>query len=612
MSDFFYRQSSVKIPDGGRIRNNAYVKVKGTGFSLPIGLKGTTDTYNPNGTGRPAPVLKDVSVKLEGTAGSLRRCEVSFICFDKKSFEAAEKALLVPGSDVTVEYGYAGPKTPGGSGSHKFRVYDYSFSITKENYFDCSFKGVGKGGEYEQAELQVAGEFPKKDFITDYDGINSKAKVANLFDYIDWAVQNATGTTNSTAFNVDNGTVGKVPEGGQIGVLIAPEGFEGGIDAGFLRSDRIQYIQLKAIVNMINKHIMSKYKGENFTGLKIVFGSKASKVQTKFKSGKIFSADPFKMLIPYASGPENSYPDEVGGTGASENYVTCDSFSGIQTFNTPTDSDPGKLLICRELLKAIQKSIDDDAIQEKAESVEKNEGGFKVAIFFNKLFGAIRDCTAGAWDFYLDQDEDDIKKNQVKIVCRKAPTDGQITPVSIDPVGGRNGIRELKIEASVPKEMQAKMFGSVPGTQSEAQASKDAVAGTSDSTATKPKSVKELCDDARFQINESKYDASAVSSAKAALKSLVNEFNSLADRVKAGQIKDHNDPAQMPMPLTFSCTMDGVEGWQFGDTVASSYLPSRYNGTGGVGKVVFTVTDYEHKISDNDWTTTINAAARIR
>ena len=114
----------------------------------------------------------------------------------------------------------------------------------------------------------------KKDFITDYDGINSKATVANLFDYIDWAVQNATGTTNSTAFNVDNGTVGKVPEGGQIGVLIAPEGFVGGIDAGFLRSDRVQYIQLKAIVNMINKHIMSKYKGENFTGLKIIFGSK--------------------------------------------------------------------------------------------------------------------------------------------------------------------------------------------------------------------------------------------------------------------------------------------------------------------------------------------------
>ena len=92
---------------------------------------------------------------------------------------------------------------------------------------------------------------------------------------------------------------------------------------------------------------------------------------------------------------------------------------------------------------------------------------------------------------------------------------------------------------------------------------------------------------------------------------ITNEFDSLSSRVSAGQIKDHNDPVQMPMPLTFSATMDGIEGWKFGDTVTSSYLPARYKKE-GVGKVVFTVTDYEHSISGNDWTTTINASARIR
>ena len=111
MSDFFYRQASVTVPDGGRIRNNAYVKVSGDGFSLPIGLKGFSETYNPNGTGRPAPLLKDVSIKLEGTAGSLRRCEVSFVCYDVASFNKAEAALLLPGSEVTVSYGYSGPIT---------------------------------------------------------------------------------------------------------------------------------------------------------------------------------------------------------------------------------------------------------------------------------------------------------------------------------------------------------------------------------------------------------------------------------------------------------------------------------------------------------------------
>ena len=161
MADFFYRQASVSLPEGGRIRNNAYVTVKGKDFSMPVGASDFEETYNPKGTGRPAPVLKEVKIALQGDAGSLRKAEGKFICFDLPSFEAAEKALLLPGKELTISYGYVGPEKPGGSGSHKFRVYDYSFKITKENYFDCSFKAVGKGGTYEEADMNVGGVFPK-------------------------------------------------------------------------------------------------------------------------------------------------------------------------------------------------------------------------------------------------------------------------------------------------------------------------------------------------------------------------------------------------------------------------------------------------------------------
>ena len=61
MSDFFYRQASVDLPTGGRIRNNAWVTITSdSGFSLPTNATSQTDTYNPNKTGRPAPILKDV------------------------------------------------------------------------------------------------------------------------------------------------------------------------------------------------------------------------------------------------------------------------------------------------------------------------------------------------------------------------------------------------------------------------------------------------------------------------------------------------------------------------------------------------------------------------
>ncbi len=103
-NNFFYRKSDISQDDLDKfntiVRNNAYVVVKSkdSDFRLPISEIGLTETYNPNSTGRAAPVLKDVSISLEGEAASLRRANVSFTCFDLKSFNKAEAAFLRPGA----------------------------------------------------------------------------------------------------------------------------------------------------------------------------------------------------------------------------------------------------------------------------------------------------------------------------------------------------------------------------------------------------------------------------------------------------------------------------------------------------------------------------------
>ena len=117
--NFFYRQSKIKqsqIETNSRIRNNAFVTVSSGDFKLPIDGTSYSSTYNPNGTGRAAPILKDVKISLQGEAASLRKAELSFVCFDRTSFETAEKALLTPGSEITIKYGYVGPETPSESG----------------------------------------------------------------------------------------------------------------------------------------------------------------------------------------------------------------------------------------------------------------------------------------------------------------------------------------------------------------------------------------------------------------------------------------------------------------------------------------------------------------
>lgn len=611
MADFFYRQASVKLPTGGRIRNNAYVTVSGTGFSLPITGTSMVATYDPNGTGRPAPILKDVKISLEGDAGSLRRAEVNFTCFDKTSFEAAEAALLVPGSEVKISYGYVGPQSPSGAGSHTFRVYDYSFKITKENYFECTFKGVGKGGTYEQLNINTQGKFPAKEFVTNYNGFNDTVKVTNLFDWVDYSIQLATGTVNSSGFDPGHGTSGKLKDGtGKFAVLKAPEEYNAAtkMKSGFLTADYLQYVQLGAVVNMINKYLL-KGHSPKYT---LKFKKAYSYVQTKFKSGLVWSPDPVTMLFPYAKGTaENNYHESE--TGGSEEYISVDSIKDFDALGKDKDS-PAKILLGRDCLRAIQQSFADEATQEKnkTEEKDKTKGGMELNKFMKKLFASIRELSGGSWDLYLDQDEDDPEN--IWIVNRRTPGDGgTVTPLMLDPVGGTNGIRELSLGASVPQEIQAKAFGGAPGTTTEESHAKEVISGQgAESTTTPPVTVSEQQKQARKGLTESEYSADGVAKGKSAVKALVNELSSPAERAKKGQYNDGNDFSQVPFPLTFSVTLDGIEGFKFGDTIASNYLPSRYLKKGGGAKVVFTVTKYEHKIANNDWTTTVDALARIR
>ena len=112
--NYFYKQSKITQEDietNSRLRNNAFVTVTAndSGFRLPVTNNTMAGTYNPEGTGRAAPVLKDVKISLQGEAGSLRRAEISFTCFDMTSFQKAEEAFLIPGSEITIHYGYVGP-----------------------------------------------------------------------------------------------------------------------------------------------------------------------------------------------------------------------------------------------------------------------------------------------------------------------------------------------------------------------------------------------------------------------------------------------------------------------------------------------------------------------
>jgi len=62
-------------------------------------------------------------------------------------------------------------------------------------------------------------------------------------------------------------------------------------------------------------------------------------------------------------------------------------------------------------------------------------------------------------------------------------------------------------------------------------------------------------------------------------------------------------------PIDFSITIDGINGFKFGDVIQTTAIPKRYNAYYGM---VFTVTKISHKIDASTWETTLQTKARIQ
>ncbi|MDB4346038.1 hypothetical protein OAA41_00575 [bacterium] len=646
--NFYYRQSKVTEDDiytNSRLRDNAFVTIIGKDFKLPADTSGMSSTYNPEGTGRAAPVLKDVKISLEGEAASLRRVEVAFTCFDMKSFEKAEKALLIPGSEVTIKYGYVGPVRSNQSAEYTFRVYDYSFSITKENYFECKFKAVAKGtgAEFDYIDISGTDRFAKQGlrFITDYDGFDTKSDVLNMFDYIDYQVQVGTGkdiesakklgTFEASAFDPESGTCGKMTDGGHFGVLKAPKKYSPNnkIDAGVGEDDMIVYITLEALVSIVNKYVLS----DNENNYQIKFDSAYSAIDINFPAGRVWSPSPYKTLFPYIKDtPENSYkPRRIGDyTVNPDSYITCDSFAefnaeiyeefrldknilpvGIAAANNVTPGSPRGILLTRDVLREIQSSFDSKAISEdqSTEETEKADSKVDLASFFKKIFAVIRDNSGGDWDLTLDVDEE-ASDGTIWIVNKQSPVKETVKPLVLSPTAGVNGVRELKLSGQVPKDIQAEAFGGSPDVTPKRTAAAIIAANAqvlAEAQFKYDKTLSELKDKlpkAQTKLNDSYYSTDATTAAKGVINQLVKTLppDGLAERCKLME--------PTPFPLSVEIAVDGIEGFSFGDTITSDYLPTRYRLEKGA-HVVFTVTKYTHTIKGNDWQTDLTCVSRI-
>jgi hypothetical protein len=366
-----------------------------------------------------------------------------------------------------------------------------------------------------------------------------------------------------------------------------------------------QYVTLALIVQLINKYVLKSNKKK----YKLKWHDDYSKIKVKWKKGKIYSPSPMEMLFPYSKGTaENSYHKKK--TGKSSKYISCDSFDACGSFSIAS-GDPKGILISRDLLRGIQNSFATGKQREKdmETELEKDEQGkIRLGPFFKKLFASIKNNSGGAWDFALEHKDLDGKKGgeektDIWIVNRRSPKGpSSVTPVMIKPTSGKNGVREFGFSGEIPKDLVSVVFAGQGTDESEDIKVHNDAAEDVDNEAESP-ALSDRLKKVRGRLNTDDYATDAQTAAAGVIRELVASEDYKANANEFQKLRS--------WPLKLTLVLDGIEGFRFGDTIGSDYLPDAYDPNKGGAKVRFTVLSYTHKIENNDWTTTLDCISRV-
>jgi hypothetical protein len=232
--------------------------------------------------------------------------------------------------------------------------------------------------------------------------------------------------------------------------------------------------------------------------------------------------------------------------------------------------------------------------QDKSKSTDAT-----IAKFFKIIFDKIYQNSGTRFKLSLSTNPKNEKEflivdvNYVEVSTLKVL---ELTAVTKDSI-----CRSISLSAKIPSALVTMAYTKNANTISEANGTGyNVLAGGEPSPAESPETAEPTLTEIRTAIDAAPLTTTTITSLESALK-----------RVYIGG----NDPTvtkeAVAYPIDFSATIDGLEGFIFGNAITTNYLPSVYHDATGQ-KVAFTITKVEHTISNNDWTTTLSTVCRIR
>lgn len=589
-----------------------------------------SDSYPTEGRFTPKPHINSVKISNEGDFGSLKKSEVAFTVYTLTDLNDCQPFFDL-GANLSIQYGW---NDAGGAGHipGEFNgvIYNFTYSVNSEGAFDCISYGMSAGINTLVGDAKASSDSGGKKAT---DAAGNEVEASTIIGEIDILVLNAasladnaidsngigairfptswgsnetpppapaatntpapaatTPTPTATPANTGPTPSSTIPStttptaaapGPISPYMPAPPTATASptpwLDVLSLILDQPHYyISLEKIVELVNNKVLRAAGGPKLNRVVIKCNGDVTKCNVPTPD-KLVSGNPLQVLFPGF------------GNYGTHNFFTTDFVPEMQK------GDLSKAMISVEWLKEMLKNmgtLTTDAQKSANKSVGK---------FLQNILDMIHTNSGTRFKLSLVSNPKDDREI---LITDPNYVDSRIEPYVITAVTKDSICRSISLTSSVPSEMAAATFIANTNTLAPLGAGVAAINNTTGSAAPVSGSAQEQFETAKRNIDAANLGPNTdnVIAMQAAIKRLyVGGSNSGGTTAEKESV---------PFPISFSCTLDGIEGIVFGNTITSNYLPAAYQTSKKTPKVAFTVTKVEHNIAGNDWTTTLSTVCR--
>ena len=545
---------------------------KGGGIGAANSLyKGATPTVD--GRFLPRPHINTVKISNEGDFGSIKKCEMAFTVYSRADLDKMQ-AFFDIGAKLTVKYGWKYSGGPfGKQGEFNGIIYNFAYQVNTSGGFDCTTHGIGEGIAMLASNVK-AGVDSKGESYTD--------EVLNIISYTSLSVRLVGLMANAKELAENT-----IDEATGIGCVKMPTSW-GAADNSTEKKEAKEapaeeapaedvpkfYISLEKLVVLIKEKIIDtaapKFKELTFKCDSVTTLGNMPSADT------LVSANPVEMLFPGFCNYGALHPYTLGAYDA--------AFKAGDLSKTML-SIPWLVTELTELGKsAADKSKSTDAT---------------IAKFFKIIFDKIYQNSGTRFKLSLSanpKNEKEFLVVEVNYVPKSVLNVLELTAVTKDSI-----CRSISLAAKIPSALSTMAYTKNANTLSDANGTGlSGLSGGTPPPPENPETAELTLTEIRTAIDSAPLTTTTITSLESALKR---------------QYIGGNDPTvtneAVAYPIDFSATIDGLEGFIFGNAITTNYLPSVYHDATGQ-KVAFTITKVEHTVSNNDWTTTLSTVCRIR